>query len=128
MGRVMYKEVHIQKSCNIADQRGLRRFEQIERIYKHWMTRRVWMEKVSGMWVRSCSRSSQEKLQNAFLARSWTEYTEVRLDGWCEYGLGQNRDGGGGRTTVRIGQEGVESPAAACNLMRAYMMAVLFYD
>ena len=28
--------------------------------------------------------------------------TEVRLDGWCEDGLGQQRDDGGGSVTLRI--------------------------
>ena len=36
-----------------------------------------------------------------------TRETEVRLDGWCEGGLRQQRDEGGGCATMR---ERVESP------------------
>ena len=35
--------------------------------------------------------------------------TEVRLDGWCEGGLGQHNDGGG-CATMRERSERVESP------------------
>ena len=36
--------------------------------------------------------------------------TEVRLDGWCEGGLIQQRNDGGGCTTMRKRPERVESP------------------
>ena len=36
--------------------------------------------------------------------------TEVRLDGLCEGGLRQQRNGGGGCATIREGPKGVESP------------------
>ena len=36
--------------------------------------------------------------------------TEVRLDGWCEGGLRQQRNDGGGYTTMRKRPERVESP------------------
>ena len=36
--------------------------------------------------------------------------TEVRLDGWCEGGLGQQRNDGGGCTSMREKSERVESP------------------
>ena len=40
-----------------------------------------------------------------------TRETEVRLDGWCEGGLGQQRnDGGGGCSSMRERTERVESP------------------
>ena len=36
--------------------------------------------------------------------------TEVGLDGWCEGGLGQQRNDGGGCTTMRERLERVASP------------------
>ena len=39
-----------------------------------------------------------------------TRETEVRLDGWCEGGLGQQRNDGGGCATMRERPERVESP------------------
>ena len=36
--------------------------------------------------------------------------TEVRLDGWCEGGLWQQRNDGGGFTTMCERSEKVESP------------------
>ena len=36
--------------------------------------------------------------------------TEVRLDGWCEGGLRQQRNDGGVSATMREGSERVESP------------------
>ena len=36
--------------------------------------------------------------------------TEVRLDGWCEGGLWQQRNGGAGCITMRERSERVESP------------------
>ena len=39
-----------------------------------------------------------------------TRETEVRLDGWCEDGLRQQRNDGGGCATMRERQERVESP------------------
>ena len=36
--------------------------------------------------------------------------TEVRLDGWCEGGLGQQRNDGGGCTSMRDRSERVENP------------------
>ena len=38
-----------------------------------------------------------------------TRQTEVRLDGWCEGGLGQQRNDGGGCATMYERQERVES-------------------
>ena len=37
-------------------------------------------------------------------------YTEVGLDGWCKGGLGQQRNDGGGCTSMRKRLERVESP------------------
>ena len=36
--------------------------------------------------------------------------TEVRLDEWCEGGLGQQRNEGGGSASMRERSERVESP------------------
>ena len=44
--------------------------------------------------------------------RTGTKETEVRLDGWCEGGLRQQRNDGGGCATMRERSEGVESPGA----------------
>ena len=42
--------------------------------------------------------------------RTGTRETEVRLDGWCEGGLREQRNDGGGCATVRDRSERVESP------------------
>ena len=42
--------------------------------------------------------------------RAGTRETEVRLDGWCDSGLGQQRNNGGGCVTMRERSERVESP------------------
>ena len=39
-----------------------------------------------------------------------TRETEVRLDGWCEGGLRQQRNDGGGCAAMRERPERVESP------------------
>ena len=39
-----------------------------------------------------------------------TRETEVRLDGWCEGGLRQQRNHGGGSATMRERSERVENP------------------
>ena len=41
-----------------------------------------------------------------------TRQTEARLDGWCEGGLWQQRNHGGGFVTIRDRLERVESPGA----------------
>ena len=42
--------------------------------------------------------------------RAGTRETEVRLDGWCEGGLGQRSNDSGGCTPMRQRSERVESP------------------
>ena len=42
--------------------------------------------------------------------RTGTRETEVRLDGWCEVGLRQRRNDGGGCASMRERSERVESP------------------
>ena len=42
--------------------------------------------------------------------RAGTRETEVRLNGWCEGGLGQQRNDGGGCAAMRKRSERVESP------------------
>ena len=39
-----------------------------------------------------------------------TRETEVRPDGWCEGGLGQQRNDGGGCAAIGESSESVESP------------------
>ena len=58
-----------------ADQRVLRWFEHVERMDEYRIARRVLMAEVWG---------------------TGTTETEVRLDGWCEGGLRQQRNYGGG--------------------------------
>ena len=42
--------------------------------------------------------------------KAGTRDTEVSLDGWCEGGLGQQRNDGGRCTTMRERSERVEGP------------------
>ena len=72
-----------------ADQRVLRWFGHVERMDEYRMARRV----VDG---RSQWRTS-------------TRETEVRLDGWCEGGLRQQKNDGGGYATMCERSERVES-------------------
>ena len=65
----------------------MRWFGHVERIDDYRMARRVLMAEISGGWVR-----------------------EVKLDGWCEGGLTQQRNAGGGCATMRERPERVESP------------------
>ena len=73
-----------------ADQRVMRLFWHGERMDENRMARRMSMAEVSS---RTCTRE-----------------TEVRLDGWCEGGLGQQRNDCGGCATMRERSDGVESP------------------
>ena len=73
-----------------ADQRVFRWFGHAERMDDYRMARRVLMAEVCG------GRGTRE--------------TDVRLDGWCEGGLRQQRNDGGGCSTMRERPERVESP------------------
>ena len=73
-----------------ADQRVLRWFGHVERMDDYRMARRVLMAEVSG--------------------GTGTRETEVRLDGWCEGVVQQQRNEGGGCATMREQPESVESP------------------
>ena len=73
-----------------AVQRVLRWFGHVERIDEYRLARMVLMAEVSGGLVRERPRLG------------W-------MDGWCEGGLRQQRNDGGGCATMR---EGVESPGA----------------
>ena len=42
--------------------------------------------------------------------RAGTTETKVTLDGWCEGGLGQQRNDDGGSASIRERSERVESP------------------
>ena len=93
MDRVRNEEVRRKagiesKLASRADRRVLRRFGHVERMGEHGMARRA--DGVS-KW------------------RAGTRETEVRLDGCCEGGLGQQRNDGGGCTTMRERPERVES-------------------
>ena len=80
MDRVRYKEVRrragIEKQfLSTLDQRVFSWFGHVERMDEYRMARMVW---------RACMG-----------------YTEVRLDGWREDSLGQQRHDGGGYATMR---------------------------
>ena len=47
--------------------------------------------------------------------RAGTRETEVRVDGWCEVGLGQQRNDGGGCASMRERSKRVESPGTYVN-------------
>ena len=68
-----------------AYQRVLRWFGHVERMDEYRMSRRV--------------------------IRAGTRKTEVRLDGWCKGGLGQQRNDGGGCASMSKRSERVESPS-----------------
>ena len=74
-----------------ADQRVLRWFGYVERMDEYRVSRRVLMADRS-QW------------------RTGTRETMVRLDGWCEGGLRQQRNDGGGSATMRERPDRVESP------------------
>ena len=96
MNRVRNEEVHrragIERElASRADQRLLRWFGHVERIDDYRMARRVL---IAGQWGTG------------------TRETEVNLDGWCEGGVRQQRNDGGGCATMRERPESVESPGA----------------
>ena len=72
------------------DHRVLRWFGHVERMDQFCMARRVLMAEV---W------------------RASTRETEVRLNGWCEGDLGQQRNDGGGYAPMHGGSERVDSPS-----------------
>ena len=74
-----------------ADQRVLGWFGHVERMDGYRMAR-----------IKDVDGRSQW--------RTGTRETEVRLDGWCEGGLRQQRNDDGGYVTVRERSERVESP------------------
>ena len=57
---------------------------------------------MSTVWPAGCCGESKW--------RTGARVTEVRLDGWCEGGLGQQRNYGGSWATMRERSERVESP------------------
>ena len=74
-----------------ADQRVLRWFGHVERMDEYRM------DGGSGVDGRSKWRAGMRE-------------TEVRLDEWCEGGLGQQRNNGGGCTSMRERSERLQSP------------------
>ena len=55
-------------------------------------------------------RSEREGVDGRNQWRTGTRETDVRLDGWCEGGLRQQRNNGEGCATMRERSERVESP------------------
>ena len=72
-----------------ADQRVLRWFGHVERIDDYHMARRVLMAEISGGRVRGRPRLG------------W-------MDGWCEGGVRQQRNDGGGCATMRERPESIK--------------------
>ena len=94
MERVRNEEVRrragIEKElASRANQRVLRWFGHVERMDEYRFDRRVLMAEVSGGRVRG--------------------RPEVRLDGWCDGGLGKQCNDGGSCSSMRKRSEGVES-------------------
>ena len=95
MDRVRNEEVRRRAGIEMelasrADQRVRRWCGHVEIMDDNRRANRVLMAEVSGM--------------------TGTKETEVRLDGWCEGGLRQQRNDGGGCATMRERPERVESP------------------
>ena len=63
----------------------------------------MWKEWMSTVWLEGCRWRK--------LAEGGYEGDRGRLDGWCEGGLGQQRNDGGGCASMRKRSEGVESPS-----------------
>ena len=59
--------------------------------------------------------------------RAGTRETEVRLDGWCEGGLGQQRNDGGGCASMRKRSERVENPSALNEFLRPFLLGTVFF-
>ena len=76
--------------ANRADQRVLRWFGHVERMDEYRMARRVLMAEASGGRVRGRTR--------------------LGFNGWCEGGLRQQRNDGGGCAIMLDRSERVESP------------------
>ena len=57
----------------------------------------------------------QKGVDGRSLWRTGTRETEVRLDGWCEGGLRQQRNDDGGCVTILERSERVESPGTYVN-------------
>ena len=63
-----------------------------------------------GMWNEWRSIVQPEGVDGGSVWRAGTRETEVRLDGWCEGGLRQQRKDDGGYATMGNRSERVESP------------------
>ena len=61
--------------------------------------------------------------------RASTRETEVGLDGWCEGGLRQQRNDGGGFASMRERSERVESPGTYVtkNFTRPFLLGPVFF-
>ena len=76
------------------------------------------MRRRAGIEMESASRAEQRVLRWFSRVERMDDYrtarrvlmAEVRLDGWCEGGLRQQRNDGGGCAIMRVRPERVESP------------------
>ena len=92
-----------------ADHRVLRWFGHVERVDEYRMARKVLMAEVSGGRVRG--------------------RPEVRLYGWCEGGLVQQRNDGGCCASMSKRSERVKNPSkyVTMNFMRPFLLGPLFF-
>ena len=61
------------------------------------------------MWKEWMSAVCQKGVDGRSKWGTGTRETEVRMDGWCEGGLRQQRNDGGGSATIRERSDRVES-------------------
>ena len=67
------------------------------------------------MWKNGIVPYGQKSVDAGSKWRAGTSDTEVRLNGWCEGGLGQQRNDDGGCSTKHERSEGVERPGTYVN-------------
>ena len=101
------------RKVNVLEMKCLRSLVGVSRMD------RVRNEKVrrrAGIEMELASRADQRVLRWFGHGERMDDYrtreTEVRLDGWCEGGVRQQRNDGGGCVTMRERPESVESPGA----------------
>ena len=89
------------RKVNVLEMKYLRSFLGVSRMD------RVRNEEVSR---RALIENGQTGVDSRSKWMAGTRETQVRLDGWCEGGLGQQRNVGGGCATMFERSERVESP------------------
>ena len=108
------------RKVNVLEMKCLRSLAGVSRIYRVWteeVRRRVEIEEELASrvdqrvlrWFWHVERMDKHHIAGRVLMAG-TRETEVGLDGWCEGGLGQERNDGGGGATMRERQDRVESP------------------